>query len=476
MNKISMVALSVLAVITNAQAGSLDAATAAKSATTAKYLAGCGFDYDCESSNNKIKNVPTTLKATGSANTVDLGGGSHTVEIIDKKNKALPSLKQKEMPKIEVSDKKNSYGTDNAEPKTKPTSAPKMSSGTQPTEQVKTKEGESIKNNPKTEGVRQKAVENKVQPKSEPKSVASKTNATSANQATTDTKPVKQDALSAPKQKAVLNSGKMPEDRMIGAREIIQNRESNIPYGVEKSKPLKEEAGRWTKPLTEDDWKEKPSKKVAEEETQDKQQKSDKPKTKKQEPKKQEKPEQKTVIKKFDPNRKIEFKPIYPPSETAQKIKKLDPNKKWGEFKKDPFASDKSLDGKYKSKTSSSGGSSRRGVANYGGDGDIALQKQAIANKQARIAREQAQADADAAFFAGALTDAMMGAAIHHIDAKNARKNGGSSGGSYEPTVYRSRGYADEKYSREEDSYSLPDPNKSGTYRKAKSMTGGGGW
>ena len=146
--------------------------------------------------------------------------------------------------------------------------------------------------------------------------------------------------------------------------------------------------------------------------------------------------------------------------------------------KKDPFASDRSLDSKYERTSSGNSRFGRRGASSYGGESDIALQKQAIANKQARLAREQAQKDAEAAAMAGILTDGMMNATISHIDAKNAKKQGGSSGGytSSEPTVYRSRGYADTVYSRDEDSYSAPNPNNSATYNKAKTMTGGSGW
>ena len=228
-------------------AGTGSAATSTNSATAARYLTGCGFDYECDSDGNIIKNVPTTPKSYNSANVVDLGGGSHSVEIISGKPKQ-PSLKPKEMPLI-VQESSNS------------------------------------------------------------------------------------------------------------------------------------------------------------------------------------------------------------------------------ESKVDPFADDASLDSKYEVKPSSANGnqSERKGVANYGGDGDIALQKQAFANKQARLAKEQEEREADAASFANAITNTMMGAAISHIDSKNAKKSGGSSSSSG-TTGYYSRGYADTVYSRDSGG------SNSATYNKAKTMTGGGGW
>ncbi|MBR3913431.1 MAG: hypothetical protein IKJ28_04285 [Alphaproteobacteria bacterium] len=463
--------------------------TTTNSATAARYLAGCGFDYECDSTGNKINNVPTAPKVINNdPNTVDLGGGSHTVGIIDKKNNDLPSLKQKEMPKVPVSDKRTGYGIDYAEPKTKPVSVlPKMPS-VQPEKEAQVKSEDSVMPPYQPWLKKEKTVENKDQQKSEPKPIAPRTKATPATQKDTQavdpnlpTGPsIKTKEMPLPGQeplnvdKEVTQPVKPTMDRAAGAHEIFETHEGNA---IKKSKPLNERAGRWTKPLKEDDWKyPERDESIEEEKTRDQQQEADKSKAKKQKPKKQEEPEQKTVIKKFDPNKKIEFKPIYEKSESAKKIKKLDPNK-WKSFKKDPFSSDRSLDSIYERKTSStSSGRSRRGASSYGGESDIALQKQAIANKEARIAREQAKKDADAAFMAGMLTDTMMNAAIGHIDAKNAKKSGGSSTSSSEPTVYRSRGYADTVYSRDEDSYSAPNPNNSATYNKAKSMTGGGGW
>ena len=557
----------------SASAEIVTSAAATNSATAAKYTAGCGFDYDCDSNGNIIRNVPTAPKAVSSPNVVDLGGGSHTVGIIDKKNKDMPSLKQKEMPKfpekpertyggidyapqktkpesvlhktspnrqtaekvqvkseepvkkqvpkpesvketpkVPASDKRTGYGIDYAEPKTKPVSVlPKMPSVQSEQAQVKSEE-KSLMPPYQPWLAKEKPVENKDQPKSEAKpatpqtrpvpAVIKDTQAVDPNLPTGPsirTKEVPlpgQESLNADKEMA--QPLKQPAmDRAAGAHEIFELHEGNE---IKKSKPLNERAGRWTKPLKEDDWKtpEKQDQSVAEEKAEVQQQKADKPKATKKKPQKQKEPEQKTVIKKMDPNKKWgEFKPIYEPSESAKKIKKLDPNK-W-KFKheepsnsirnrnmqqeqqkaRDPFAKDKELDSKYERNPSSANGnrSGRRGMASYGDDSNIALQKQAAANKQARLAREQAEREAEAAAMAGMMTNTMMNATLNHIDAKNARRNEGSSGGvSSEPTVYRSRGYADTVYSREGDSYSAPNPNNSATYNKAKSMIGGSGW
>ena len=64
---------------------------ASNSATAQKYLAGCGFDYKCDSSGNKINNVPIAPQVRNSdPNTVQLGSGKHTVEIISQKPKQKP--------------------------------------------------------------------------------------------------------------------------------------------------------------------------------------------------------------------------------------------------------------------------------------------------------------------------------------------------------------------------------------------------
>lgn len=364
------------------------------------------------------------------------------------------------MPKVPVSDKRTGYGIDYAEPKTKPVSVlPEIPPSVQPSEQVQTKSIESVKQISKSEPARQKPVENKDPSKSQPRSVVSQPKTTPADQATNNPQSAKQAPLSVPQQKAILNNVKTPADRMMGASEIIENRESNIPYGVEKSKSLNETAGAKAKPLTKDDRKnsEKTPQQVAEEKMQNQQQKADTSKTMQQKTQQPEEVEQKTKIKKMDLNKEKWWKS----------------KDKWWESKngkkmqtqKDPFANDKSLDSKYERKTTSSGSRSHNGVASYGGDSDIAMQKQAIANKQARIAREQAQADEDAAFFAGALTNAMMNATINATTKSSSKRSSG--GGAATAASY-------DDYSPDDD-YTYTTPH-SATFNQAKKMTGGGGW
>ena len=52
--------------------------------------------------------------------------------------------------------------------------------------------------------------------------------------------------------KEVTQPVKPTMDRAAGAHEIFETHEGNA---IKKSKPLNERAGRWTKPLTENDWK-----------------------------------------------------------------------------------------------------------------------------------------------------------------------------------------------------------------------------
>lgn len=516
------------------------AQTTTDSATASRYMAGAGFDYEGKNTGGIVKDVPTAPKAVSTTpimannpNTVNLGGGSHTVDIIDKKNTAMPSLKQKEMPKFPEKPERYRGGIDYAPPKTKPVSVlpktPGQPSGKalpepnslepwkdvpkfgpqsdeptpatrkiqentvirdpsliKPTYQKKEQQNDIVNDVKSTQQAQQKTANQlaektddvpqtkpAVQPKSVTQPVAAKPQPVDPNLPTGPSIRTKEMPLPGQEplnvDKGVTQQAKQPiTDRAAGAHEIFELHEGNA---IQKSKPLNEQAGRWTKPLKEDDWKypEKPVQPTAEQEKQVPQQK---PVATKQKPQKE--PEQKTVIKKMDPNKKWgEFKPIYPPSESAQKIKKMDTSK----WKKDPFASDRSLDSKYERRSSGNSRFGRRGASSYGDESDIALQRQAIANKESRLAREQAQKDAEAAAMAGMLTDGMMNATISHIDAKNAKKHGGSSSGytSSEPTVYRSRGYADTLYSREEN-YNAPDPNKSATWNKAKGMTGGSGW
>lgn len=432
---------------------------ASNSATAQKYMAGCGFDYKCDSSGNRINNVPTAPQVTNNdPKTVNLGGGSHSVQIISEKPKQQ-SLDSKVLA---------------------------MKTAEQPASKL-------VANNKPTEPVEPKKVETKAKPTepAQPQKVESNTQPAKATQqskptpAENKTEPTKSGLPPMPKSKPVLNNTKPIADRTMGASEIIETHKSEHPYGVEKSAPLSEKADADArKPLTEDDWKgpEEPTQQVAEEKMQNQQQKTDKTKTTQQKTQKPEQSEQKTKIKKMDlnkekwwesgANKKMEPKPskstqtnrpkLKPtigqdPFETSE-VMKLEPT--------DPFATSKVLDGKHKGKTSISG--RRSGAVSYGGDTEIELQKQANANKQARIAREQAQKDADAAFMAGMLTDTMMNAAIGHIDAKNAKKKGG--GGGTQTVTYET--YDD--YSPD-DEYTYTQ-KESKLLNQAKKMTNGGGW
>lgn len=520
--------------------------TTTDSATAARYMAGAGFDYEGKNVDGTVKNVPTAPKVINNdPNTVNLGGGSHTVDIIDKKNTAMPSLKQKEMPKIPEKPERYRGGIDYAPPKTKPVSVlpktPGQPSGKalpepnslEPWKDVPKFGPQSDEPTPATRKIQENTVirdPSLIKPKwkkqEQQDSVASQQLAEQKAVQPTNQQPVtpqaKPDGLKPESQqtthpvmakphpvdpnlptgpsirtkemplpgqeplnvdKGVTQPAKQPiTDRAAGAHEIFELHEGNA---IQKSKPLNESAGRWTKPLKEDDWKypEKPVQPTAE---QEKQVSKQKPVATKQKPQKE--PEQKTVIKKMDPNKKWgEFKPIYPPSESAQKIKKMDTSK-WK--KKDPFATSKSmkikptdpfatsqvLDGKYESKPVGGGEQQQ-----YGGNEDDLL-RMAAANKKAnRIERErieaeeraraQAQADAADAMFVNGLVNVGMYATMNHYT-KPKHVSGGGGGGGKPADVYR-RGYADEKYGG--GNYNTP---HSEILEGAKGMRGGGsaGW